>query len=1506
MAFLVLMVSNAMAGEVFTYTFTGGTATSNPSGFFSYDTSGKFSFNSKFTGCEYDGQSYSNGLKMEGSTKILFTTTEVSTVTILQSNWNSGGQKTIKFDGEELALANAATCTGGLVYTIIDVAVGDHNITRGTGESGLFLVKVEYADKAKTVTFINDDNWEKVYVWAWRGDENFTGGTWPGVELTEKDLEGNYTWSTMDDPEWIIFNDGNTNQTSDLDFKDGGKYNSTGRIIELTTFTTTFKTDGMDAVWAYAWNNDGEVLGTWPGTQMVGGSGEFTLSFEAENAPSYIIFNNNAGLQTPDLAFEDGKVYEYNLNEYTATFTTDAGWSDVYAWAWNDSKNFSESWPGEKLVATDGVYSYTVKAFEGPKKILFNNGDAGKTPDLSFINGKAYKWIVANPLYALQEGETFEAGTTVEVKKGDDVVATITYGVSGEDAFNAAAALAHEDYAGFGFYTSGNGVNGSADGGTVYTIKPVYDGTITVGVRLNADKPFYIVEDDTALPEYNGIKLGETACTSFSFAVKAGSEYKVYCTGSKLGFYGFDYTFTKPEGIIPDGTYYVMNANEGTLISATSALDAKGAPITFTFNAAANAYTIEGADFFSGKQWTIADAVEGMSGFYTISTTDGFLAVSATNALEQIADGTADAAVWILLQKAYWEDIVNSTYTVAGTKNLTGTENDWEIAEANQMVLNEETGLFEKKFEGVVIDAENQPAFKVVQTNMKGEQAWYPAGGTETNWVITTEYVGGEGIYDITITFDPSDLKEIGVAAVKTGDISKNTYTATFKTNLAWESVYAYAWSGEGDATVKFLGDWPGTEVTDVDDSNDDYDIYTLTFEATTAPEKIIFSNGVGGSVGKTKTADLEFVDGQEYSLIYTPSTLMEEAMALALDDEAVAVGKLLAAIQYAFDNDDESQLQTAINQFKADNADQEKDETAKVATNGWKKFDGSAAGVCATQFAPAITTYDGREAQMAEVYETNGNRTGTIIYQDITGLTNGNYKVGFYGNAFSTSQRDGFECTMEDGATDVAYVFANEEKEYISARITTSTTENDFRTFDVEVTDGNIKLGMGKDTEKSTNWHTIQIYQLTWFTTAKEVYAADQTELAGLLTEAKALAADESKTEGKEALNAAIATAEEATADKKNWYNISEIEEIIANMKAAIANFKKANYFIDFAAGEYYVIDAESGLKMAAGHDWGTRGIVNEAGLDLTLTPYEASRTVTIDSRVSNGGNSHFLGSNLYMDSSEWGWALDYQGFGFYILNPDGGKYINIDANNNLVLSDTPREWIIVSKDGVRAQLLDEMADATKDAPVDATGLLTAPNFNRNDARNAEAWIVSEDCTNKNLSGGNNLNNCAESYHSTFTIMQTVSNAPAGFYQLTAQGFYRQDEFEGEAPAAPVFFANEINGDVPALADGGPNGMDTASEAFTNGDYTIEPITFEVKEDGMMYIGVTASTNTQWVIWDNFQLKYFGAEIPTGIKEINHETITNNGQVYNLRGQKVEKAQKGLYIVNGKVVVIK
>jgi hypothetical protein len=144
--------------------------------------------------------------------------------------------------------------------------------------------------------------------------------------------------------------------------------------------------------------------------------------------------------------------------------------------------------------------------------------------------------------YALAEGDTFTSGQTVDVKDGDDVVATITYGEAGGADFGAAAAEGSVE--GFTAYTAGNGTNGNKEKGTWYTITPKMDATIDVAVALNADKAFYIEEDGTALEAYNGIKVAAKYYGTYQFAAKANKAYKVYCAGSKLGFYGFKMTWT--------------------------------------------------------------------------------------------------------------------------------------------------------------------------------------------------------------------------------------------------------------------------------------------------------------------------------------------------------------------------------------------------------------------------------------------------------------------------------------------------------------------------------------------------------------------------------------------------------------------------------------------------------------------------------------------------------------------------------------------------------------------------------------------------------------------------------------------------------------------------------------------------------------------------------------------------------------------------------------------------
>ena len=117
-----------------------GTDLESEAGYFSYG-DGKHNFNSKFTG-KYNGMEFSQGLKMEGSTLVKFTTTAKAAVTVVQSTWSDN---TLKFDNTELSLSTASTPDGSegvRVYTLSNVAAGNHQIARGSGESGIFLVGV--------------------------------------------------------------------------------------------------------------------------------------------------------------------------------------------------------------------------------------------------------------------------------------------------------------------------------------------------------------------------------------------------------------------------------------------------------------------------------------------------------------------------------------------------------------------------------------------------------------------------------------------------------------------------------------------------------------------------------------------------------------------------------------------------------------------------------------------------------------------------------------------------------------------------------------------------------------------------------------------------------------------------------------------------------------------------------------------------------------------------------------------------------------------------------------------------------------------------------------------------------------------------------------------------------------------------------------------------------------------------------------------------------------------
>ena len=289
------------------------------------------------------------------------------------------------------------------------------------------------------------------------------------------------------------------------------------------------------------------------------------------------------------------------------------------------------------------------------------------------------------------------------------------------------------------------------------------------------------------------------------------------------------------------------------------------------------------------------------------------------------------------------------------------------------------------------------------------------------------------------------------------------------------------------------------------------------------------------------------------------------------------------------------------------------------------------------------------------------------------------------------------------------------------------------------------------------------------------------------------------------------------------------------------------------FAYQKYIIKNVESGMFWGAGNDWGTQASLVAHPEYVKLDP-NGDGTYKLESQVNNGGTKYYFNGS-YMDNDQpVALTITKLENGNYTI-ANGTNYFGWDGTStvlgqNLAADSKNAEWTIQSLDDAKAALV----NATVEAPMDATLLIEDHDFGRNN-RYVNNWTIV--ASNKSLSGGNNKNNCAESYHSTFTLTQVLQGAPKGVYAMTAQGFYRQEGSDNDN--LPYFYANDEKGTFPLLT-GSENSMADASESFTAGKYTIDPIFVKVEEGGTLTIGAKLETNTAlWCIWDNFVLTYYG-----------------------------------------------
>ena len=290
------------------------------------------------------------------------------------------------------------------------------------------------------------------------------------------------------------------------------------------------------------------------------------------------------------------------------------------------------------------------------------------------------------------------------------------------------------------------------------------------------------------------------------------------------------------------------------------------------------------------------------------------------------------------------------------------------------------------------------------------------------------------------------------------------------------------------------------------------------------------------------------------------------------------------------------------------------------------------------------------------------------------------------------------------------------------------------------------------------------------------------------------------------------------------------------------------------FADGKYYILNKGAEKYLAAGSNWGTHAVVDAAGLDYGIA--FADGKYTLDSQVSNGGDSHFLNGE-WNDGKAMGWNFAEVAEGVYTIS-DGTNFLTAGEDGRVTLAAdgtvSTAQWTLVAAADRDAANIATLAAATAENGVDATFFVKGANFNRNDLRN-KAWTATKSGGNQTIGGpsADRATYGCESWNNTFDINQTIENLPEGVYEFSIAGYGSNGTTKIYANDTEAAFVNtETAANFGAALDNIAAGQYTGN---TTGKVM-------VIEGTALKIGVkrTEQVGADWTVFDNARLTYFGA----------------------------------------------
>ena len=304
-----------------------------------------------------------------------------------------------------------------------------------------------------------------------------------------------------------------------------------------------------------------------------------------------------------------------------------------------------------------------------------------------------------------------------------------------------------------------------------------------------------------------------------------------------------------------------------------------------------------------------------------------------------------------------------------------------------------------------------------------------------------------------------------------------------------------------------------------------------------------------------------------------------------------------------------------------------------------------------------------------------------------------------------------------------------------------------------------------------------------------------------------------------------------------------------------------------EVAAGTFYLYNVDAAKFLNNGdpnQEWGTNAYLQAGfGMDVVLARI-SDGVYTIDTNVSNGGDSHYMNSSTWTDGAATQWqfrAVDGETNTYQIIY-DGQYLMANQALNDVEMVGDPGSrvtstyWKLVSEQDFKDAMVAKTYSAAD--PMDVSVFIKGRSFARNDGRNS-SWTTSHNGGNWTWIGASdNKYYGNEAWNNTFDVHQTITGLPDGTYEVQCSGFGTNGTtyVYGNTTTGLLQTDNSTSWGNSKEAKWKAIHEDNAFAGQTTGTFTLS--------GGNLTVGIKRETNNggDWCVWDEFRLYYYGLDL--------------------------------------------